>query len=357
MEYYITNDPVEIISGTTNKTTPVYVEAAKVVAGDNTQKSLGYLKGFANSIEKVMSSSTRDKAIVASAGNIESYSGYKTVTDALGYLKKHLPSHGDVTALQRIVDCLKRYATSYTDGYKSKIKLIMFEYEAAMFMLVQGVSYVITTSTDINVEDSGKIVISRVTVRGSAKHGLISKTVNDMATELSKPDHAKYLSELIAMDGENYKEANDGKDEVKTESTAEAAKGIMDMVVDVFRYGRKGVAGAARLAKLVIRTGFGILPIIRSAIYLFWKKKADTVSALETQAKFVELNIDQLQNRKDIDPAKKEATIQKQKAYVEAYRKKAMKLRAQLSEEEQQTSEALNSDEAKVEETDDFVLD
>lgn len=362
MDYYITNDPIEILSGTSNKTSPVYVEAAKVVSGDNTQKSLGYLKGFADSIEKAMSHTTRDSNIVASGGNIESYSGYKTITDALGYLNKHLPSNEDVKALQTIVSCLQKYNTSYSEGYKNKIQLIMFEYEAAVIMLVKGVSYVITTSTDINIDDNGKIVISKMTVRGQMKRGLISRTIRDMASELSKKDHSKYLSELIVMDGENYKETEtaetkEPETEVKTESTVEAAKGIADIVIAAFRYGRKGIGGVIRMVQLVIRTGFGILPLIRSAIYLFWKKKADTISNLETQAKFIELNVEQLQNKKDVDPDKKEIIIKKQQAIVEAYRKKAMKLRAELFEEERLSSEALNSPEAKINDSDDFVLD
>lgn len=86
---------------------------------------------------------------------------------------------------------------------------------------------------------------------------------------------------------------------------------------------------------------FGIIPLIRSCIYLKYKKKADTIAALEAQAAFIDRNIEQLENRTNMDPAKKETIIKKQKAAAEGARKRAAKLRAQLLETEKDSSKSM----------------
>ena len=49
--YTISNDFFEIISGTTNKLHPLYMEASKNVDSNNS-KSVGYIKNFVKSIVK-----------------------------------------------------------------------------------------------------------------------------------------------------------------------------------------------------------------------------------------------------------------------------------------------------------------
>ena len=63
MEYDIRTNYLEIVAGTNNTLDPAYKEAADNIANDNT-KSIGYLKNFITSIEKIASQpSVKDERI------------------------------------------------------------------------------------------------------------------------------------------------------------------------------------------------------------------------------------------------------------------------------------------------------
>jgi len=340
---------------------PVYTEALKITRGDNLNKSLAYLKGFANSIEKV-AGGKRDPVISKSKGNIESIPKYKSLAEAVGYLEKHLVGNEDLKAIKTLLSVLEQHRDVYRESYKRGVKLIMFEYEAAASMVVRGVSFLIATGIDIRTEADGRIVIAKAS---KSSGGIVSKTLRDMAAELSKSNHGTYLNELLHLGDKLPKEDEKEKPEEKVEEKVEVEEdelflegGAGDLVetIKIFAAYSKGLTrGVWNLGSMVIRTAFGIIPLIRSAFYLWYKRKADTIQNLETQAEFVQMNIDQLKNIKGMDPAHREEIIKKQQGYVEAYKKKAEKLRAELIEEEKDASAALKDE--KIEPSDELVMD
>ena len=111
----------------------------------------------------------------------------------------------------------------------------------------------------------------------------------------------------------------------------------------------------------MVRSVFGIIPLIRSVLYLRYKKKADTVLALEQQANFLEQNIEALKNKQTDQPHKKEQIIKRQQAIVDGYRRRAEKLRAQLTEGEREASAGIQSMNQEIhdkkDDDTDFVLE
>lgn len=350
--YKMSNDFFEIIAGTTNKLHPAYMEAAKNVDA-NTPKGLGYIKNFIKSIENIANKdSVKDERITKSRGNIHSFIGYGDIKVSMDFLKKNLKGVAIVDNLATILNTLEKYQPQYTEGYEKNIRLVVLEYESAVDLLVTGLA--LTMAENIDVEQSD--VTIKVKKNKSNSSGVIHKTITDLSKQLNDKQHKKYLEEMIKS--KEYAKVNT---DIK-ESTTFMEAGVADTIelIDIMmtNIGKIGHYTLS-IVRTIKNSLFGIVPLIRSCLYLRYKKKADTILALEQQAEFVEQNIERLQNRTNIDPKEKAVIIKKQKATVEAYKKKAAKLRAQLSDGEREASAAIQKEDPELKKTndDDFILE
>ena len=346
--YEINTNYLEIIAGTSNTLSPVYREAAEDIEKGN-ENSLRYMKNFITSIEN-LASKTKDQRISQSAGNIKNFSAIKSIDTTLGFLKKNLGGIDVVKDCAQVYDALERYQSQYVRGYEKKIRMIQLEYESAVYMLTTALSMAMANNMEI-VANGTEIKIQK---RSAPTHGVIDKTLKDLAKQLSNSAHKDYLEQLI-------KEVDD----VGPASITEAAYYESNPVADTIALLGAFIDSAKRIGKtgynLFIKfknSLFGIVPLIRSVLYLKYKKKADTILSLEQQAAFIEQNIEQLQNMKNMDEEKKAEIIQKQKATAEAYMKKAEKLRAQLMETEKDASTEIQKENPQLKDAeDDFVLE
>lgn len=351
-EYEIITNPIEFFSGTTNTTSPVYTEAVAILENVNS-KSIGYLKNFVTSIEDVASKeNVKDERISKSKGNIQKFSGYNNIKVGLDFLSKNIPNEEIIKNLKDILRALEANQTSYADGYSKQIRLIILEYEASVYMLVTGVSFALVSYTDIQQNGAQVKIVKKA---GGKDKGIITKTIRELAKELNTKDHRKYLDELVKA-----------KDNVPTSTKMESVaftEAAVSETIDLIKSLSGGVGKAMSIGKnifkMLYRTMFGIIPLIRSALYLKYKRKADTIISLEEQIHFIEMNIDQLRNIKTMDEKKKAEIIKKQQAVIEAFRKKSEKLRAELTETEKEAAVAIkeNDPEIKKDSGDDFILD
>ena len=332
--YDITFNPVEIISGTSNTTSPLYIEAAKSIESD-TPKGMEHLKNFITSVEKVASAgNVPDSRLSSTKGNIKNFQGYENIQSAIEFLSKNLSGVKVLKDLIDIHNALEGNQAQYVEGYSRNIRLIVLEYESALYMLVTGLSHTIATHIDI-VQTGTQIAVRK---KAGSSGGVITKTIAGLASKLKEKSHKEYLNHLIKAKGGSPK-----KEEAITESikTVGATLDLLSSLWD-------GVTKLGTLTKNIFiglkRTMFGILPLIRSVLYLRYKKKADTVLALEQQIHFIKLNIEQLKNIKTMDEGKKKEIIKKQQAVIEAYQKKAEKLRAELTEGEKEASESIKKE-------------
>lgn len=348
MEYKISNDFLELITESTNTTSPVYREAAEAVDKGN-NKGMAYLANFMNSIEKLGDKKqVQDLRIIQSKGNIKSFSGYDDIKNAIKFLNKNLAGIADVKNCVTVFDALENWASLYEDGYKNNIRLIELEYENAIFMLVTSLSTILATNMDV-VANGTEIKFIKKT---AATHGVIQKTMADLAKQLGDRNHKDYLEGLIKASEETITES------VYTEANLAAAIGVanvahatLTLIGSIFSHGAALFKSGTKMVKMITKSVFGIVPLIRSIMYLRYKKKADTIIALEEQMVFVERNIEQLQNVKTMDPKKKEVIIKKQQAVIEQYKKKTEKLRAQLMETEEEATVAINNDNPSLKDT------
>ena len=358
MGYSINTNYFEIISGTSNQYNSLYKEAADNADKGN-KEGMGYLKNFLVSIENVIDKDGGiDKGITASKGNLKNYKGYNNIKTSIEFLTKHLGKVGNVKECADIYDALEKFQPQYTEGYDKKVRLIELEYESAVYMLVTGLSMLMATQVDF-VANGTEIKIQK---KSTAAYGITEKTLSELAKQLSKREHKTYLEALIkAVD---YQEPVK-PDEVKPvkEDAADTIKiavaGISDtlsLIKTIFTRGFGLIYSGIGAFKTIKNTIFGIVPLIRSIVYLKWKRKANAVLALDQQCEFIKQNIEILQKNQSIDPAKKEEIIKKQQAACEKYAKKAEKLRAQFAEGEKEAATAIAAEDPKMKEVGDGEL-
>ena len=206
---------------------------------------------------------------------------------------------------------------------------------------------------NIDVVQTGTMI--KIQKNSSNSNGIIHKTINDLNKQLTNKQHKQYLEEMIKSKEYTKVDTNIQESTTYMEAVVSDTIELIDaMITGVGKIGHYTVS----IVRTIKNSLFGIIPLIRSCLYLRYKKKADTVLALEQQAEFIKQNIEQLQNRTNMDPAEKERIIKKQKATVEAYKKKAAKLRAQLTEGEKEASVAINKENPGIKNSDDdFVLE
>ena len=367
-QYSICNNYLEIVAGTGNKTHPKYVTEAKSIASSGTE-GLEKLKNFITSIEKISSSSAcKDSRISESKGNIKNFSGYENITTAMTFLKSNLSGVNLMKDLISLYDNLIKYQPLYSDGYTKGVRLVILEYESAVYMLVTGLSMAMANNIDV-VSTGTKVKIVK---KSSDTHGTISTVISDLVKQLNKSEHKTYLENMVkARDNvkidtskidkkEENKDDKEIKESYMVESLVSDTLELINTGISLVGSGVRFVGTATRAVKDSI---FGIVPLIRSVMYLKYKKKADTILALEQQVQFIQQNINQLENRSNIDPKKKEHIIKKQQAHIDAYKKRAEKLRAELMETEKDASNAIKNDNPNMskEDTpnkdDDFVLE
>lgn len=348
--YSISNDATELLAGTSNSIMQAYTEAADVTKATNVSKSVRNLQKFTKSIQRLIGNKDHlDPIINQSKGKITAIKDYKTIKESLQLITKQIPNNKTIADLNRIHQYLVATTPDYADGYKYRIKLITLEYESMAVLLIHGITMVITTNLDVDIKNGhGTIKVVNTKKVG----GVLSRSISDAARALTK-DHTNYLKELVKLET---------KDRAVTEGvagTVNALESILGSLASIYGYGRKAISGVGSAVKTLVRTAFGIVPLIRTVVYYHFKGKVNTIQALEQQAAYIEMNVELLKNQKSGDPKKKAEIIKKQEAYAKAYRKKAEKIRVSLLEGEKQTANALAEDKSISEPTgdDDLILD
>lgn len=350
-DYTITHDYMEIITGTTNIFNPVYMEAAENVKEHNAA-GYGYLRNFIKSIDTLSKKgAVNDSRITASKGNIKDFQDYENIKYAIDFLSKNIGGVAAVNDCKTVFSKLEDFATMYQEGYSKKAKLVMFEYDTALYVLVTTLSMIMATNVDV-VSNGLDIKIKK---KEGKTAGVITKTLADYAKQLSAKGHKEYLQGMLKAVDEvgpaNYHES------VITEGTLDEMLSAIEIGINGAKnIGKFGV----HLVKGIKNSIFGIVPLIRSGMYLKYRKKADTIASLEQQVQFIKMNVEQLKNMQNMDPAKKGKIIKKQEATAEAYQKKAEKLRAQLVETEKEVATAIQKENPQIKDNkadDDFVLE
>ena len=347
--YNITTDPIEIISGTSNTSHPVYVEARKIIDSDSS-KTDEHLKSFLHSLDAVEKKAGSDNRLSSSRGNVSKFVGYDNIQVSIKFLDKHIPSNSMYKDLKTIYECLENYSNIYTEAYDKSVRLVISEYESALHLLVMGLTWCTANYLEMGCDRNGRTVIKK---KAGYNSPVLSKLAKDMAKKLKSSDHRAYIQFMVKHSRS-----------VKTESVYTEGN-LMDaynIFASVTHGAGKLINTSRSIFRTVKRSMFGIIPLIRICLYFRYKRKADTVLALEQQAAFIRMNIEQLQNIKNMDPVKKAEIIKKQEAIIEAYNKKAEKLRAELSTTETEVATAIKQDDSSVKKdssgsSDDFKLE
>ncbi len=351
MAYEINTDYLVLMSGTTNRYSREFKEAVEETE-KKTPKGSQKMKNLVTDIESI-SGRVKDSRISSSKGNITNFSGYQNIKTAMDFIKKSLPGAPNVNDLTTILNALTSNQSLYSEGYSRNVRLVILEYENATYMLVTGLATIMSTNMDV-VETGNSL---KVTKKNGQTHGVISKTIRDLAKQLGSKNHKDYLEGLLK--GSEMKGVN--TETIKENVTfLESTVGDTVELVDTIIYNLGALTRFAKRTFVGIKQSvFGIVPLIRSVLYLRYKKKADTINALEQQCAFIQQNIEQLENIKTMDPEKKATVIKKQKAVIENYRKKAEKLRAQLCETEKEAATEISKVDPKIskDSDDDFVLE
>jgi len=350
-EYMISNDFLEIVTGTSNRLHPAYMEASKNIDSSN-DKALGYIKNFITSIEGLASKTKgKDKSIAETKGNIKNLKAHENIKTSIEFLNKNLGKVSIIPALNDIFKALESFQPQYTEGYEKQVRLVMLEYESAVDMLITGITMMVAQGIDI-VQNGTSIKIKKNSVSSS---GVINKTIMDLAKQLNNKQHKQYLDEVIKA--KEYAGVRTTVEE-STTFTEGVVSETLDLVGAIFKNAVKIGKLTVNMFNAIKKSMFGIVPLIRTCLYIRYKKKANTILELEQQVEFINQNIEQLQNRTNIDSNEKEVIIKKQKAAIEKFQKKAAKLRAELTDCERETVAAVKDEDPKMSNTDDdFILE
>lgn len=359
----INSDFLQIISGTSNKLSREFTEAKSIVEGSK-NGALGYLKKFITSIDALSNQSgVKDGRISSTRGNIREFVGFDNIKTSMDFMKNNLHGVKLVKDLDSLFNSIQNYQPQYTEGYNKNINLIILEYESAVDLLVTGITLVMASNVAI-VHNGTKI---KVTKKGSDdSSNVTAKVIKEFASQLANKNHREYLEGILKTSSSvtnDDAEINEAYQNPYSEATFIDTIGLIDrMVDDTGRIIKFGV----NTARAIKNSLFGIVPLIRSALYIKYKKKADTINALDQQVGFIKMNIEQLENITTMDPAKKAEIIQKQKAVIEQYEKRAAKLRAELTDGEREASTSINNENPQMrtpsnitdkDSDDDFVLE
>lgn len=349
MGYRIPTDYFEIITDTTNFISSVYKEAAND-SEKGTPKGFAYFRNFLTSIENLSKKSqVKDNRISGSKGNIKNFSGYNDIETAIKFLNKNLSGVNDVKECVIVYDALTNWASLYEQGYSDNVSLIQLEYENALYMLVTTLSAILATNMDV-VANGTELKFKK---KEASTHGVIQSTMKDLAKQLGDRNHKDYLEAILKASEKGITESV-----IYTEGFVGAAAATLSLVKGLWDNGVAIIGGGINLLTRVKKSLFGIIPLIRAIMYIRYKKKADTIVALEEQAAFIQMNIEQLHIMKGGDEAKRKIIIKKQQAAMEAYRKKAEKLRAQLMETEKDAATEIKKEDPQMKETGgDLVLE
>jgi hypothetical protein len=336
-------DYIEIIAGTSNTVSKAYTEAVRNSDLKNV-KGIGYIKNFLSSIEKVSPTNLKDDKIRKSAGNIDRFRGNDSIVYALEYLRKELNENKTVVELTIMYNALKRNKRLYIAGYDKEVRLVQLEYETSLYLLISGITYIMAYNLSLTEKGITKKA-------DTVKKGSFPKIIRSMAKELDSQIHSRYLYDMISA-----KDRKPIRKGIMTESVILDTIDLIDSILT--NIGKVGTFVKSTFTTFK-RSIFGIIPLIRTVLYVQYKDKADNILSLEQQIEYIKQNIEFLGNNKSIDPAKKALIVKKQEAIVQAYTKRAAKLRAELSENEREAAQAINDDnkEVKKEPDDDFVLE
>ena len=362
----VSSDFIEIISGSSNTLSKAYLEAKKDVETIS-NKSMEQLKNFYGDIEKTykkMDNKKIDREISKSRGDVERFSGYADMKYSFELLSKPLKMNPMMRNLQIIKKSLETNKANYVDAYNKKVRLLIHEYENTLYLLQLGLCVIFADCVQIIKEDPGY----RINTKAGCSNKFIQKTLDKLANNINDSFHKKYLESILKA------AKNSPVKDSKTESYNEEVFTEENILIERFPYIGSFItilnsigtmfAGLKSIAKSIIGTIFGIVPLIRSIIYLRYKKKADTILALEMNIALIKENIELLKRVKNKSEAEKKEIIKKQEAVCEQYQKKIEKLKAELSSTEYEASKALKQNEDELKKTDnsssnndDFVLE
>lgn len=359
----VSSDFLGIIAGVDNPASYLYMEAKKQMETDNT-KSMAQLKNFYADIEKTykeMGKRKTDRNITDSRGNYTKFSGYNDIKYSFELLSKPLMSNELMKNLTIIRDSLVNNKSIFTEAYNRNIRLLMHEYENTLYLLQMGLCILFANCVEITKEQPGYRITNK-----RPDNKFIVKTIAKLANKLKNTDHKKYLESIL--------EAAKKTPTLKKESVDDGAfteDGIMDRIPYLGAFSLiissiNSLFGNLKSIYTSIKQSlFGIIPLIRSIIYLRYKKKADTILALEMNIALIKENIEILKRVKNKSDKEKNEIIKKQEAVCETYRKKIEKLKAELEATEYDASKALKQGEDKLKKTDtsssdgndDFILE
>jgi hypothetical protein len=300
----------------------------------STKKSFNFIKHVATSAE---SKSIKEKVISDSAGKIKNFSSYRYIVKAFDILKNS--NNKDIKMLEVILQHLESNEDLYSKAYTNKSRLLILEYEGGVYLLVTGLS----------------LGLADYITKKNSSNPMITKLIEGLSREFKDKRHKIYINAILnAKDNKQVNESIEFTESVVSD-TIELIKAGFGIVGSVYRF-------ASTTLSVIKSSYLGVLPLIRSCMYLWYKRKANTILALEEQIKFLQLNIDQLKNIKNMDEVEKSEIMKKQEAIKRGMQNKAEKLRAELMEGSREATVELIKDDDEIKKNennndDDFILE
>ncbi len=252
-------------------------------------------------------------------GDITKLSNYKRMVqcliDIIDIIKEYKQETSLVDDVLTCIDNIESSRDLWTKSYNTHNPLGQTMYrtmtlaciEATAVLVVNTIDFIKSPSSDTFQASFDKIAYNKT------KNGLLFENIRSFNTAYSKGQVAKAMNYVLEANKKNF-------------------------------VGEVGVgAGIVALSIIVIT----IIPILRELIFFFFYMRVSIADFFSIHAKMIEMNLLNVDARKDLDKEKKKKITEKQKAIAEKFKAFANKIQVKTREAEYNTYKEIKANEKK----------
>ena len=252
-------------------------------------------------------------------GDITKLSNYKRMVqcliDIINIIKEYKQETSLVDDVLTCIDNIESSRDLWVKSYNTHNPLGQTMYrtmtlaciEATAVLVVNTIDFIKSPSSDTFQASFGKIAYNKT------KNGLLFENIRSFNSAYSKGQVAKAMNYVLEANKKNF-------------------------------VGEVGVgAGIIALSIIVIN----IIPILRELIFFFFYMRVSIADFFSIHAKMIEMNLLNIDARKDLDKEKKKKISQKQKAIAEKFKAFANKIQVKTREAEYNTYKEIKANEKK----------
>lgn len=258
--------------------------------------------------------------IPKSKGNIRNYSGYSTMCDTIAAIYELAKDQHNETVIsycetvKKAIDNLAQLSSTYERAFAAKAEYPALEYNVYTYTCVEATTALLNSFVEFIRTPEG--------------------------AQMPELKNTKMRADAFYF--EQLKKFNAIQDKMGIE--------YRQMLENMCEKGRQQLVGTSTMIGVatVSAVALSIIPITRELIYQIYNARLNVADALDTQAKFLEMNADALKYKETIDPKKRREIAKKQTSMVSKLRSLSDKIRVKSAKSISDTKREIAKDNKKL---------